>query len=195
MEIKLENIYVSESPSRKTLAFQATLYINEHKVGTASNDGRGATFYHGLQGKGNLLIKEAEVWCRNLPPAVFPDIIVDGKPMTLPMDLELYIDNIITDWLKEKDLQKFRGKMEKEMRTAILFGIPDKTYRVMRYKMPIDSLIRYGKGVEQLRIDIHKKVLPFLQQGEKILNTNIPSEVMKKLGIEDGKLIEQVSGK
>jgi hypothetical protein len=195
MEINLKNIYVSERLSRETMAFQATLFINNYKVGTVSNEGQGgAMMYHPLEDKGNFFIREAEAWCRKLPPAVFPEE-VDGKPMTLPMDLELYLDNIITAWLKEKDLQKFRRKMEKDMRTAILFGIPDKAYRVMRYKMPIDSMIGYGKGVERLRIDIHKLIIPLLGEGEKILNTNIPPAIIKKLGIDDEKVVEQVIGK
>jgi hypothetical protein len=148
-----------------------------------------------LEDKGKLMILEAAAWCRKLAPVVFPDTIIDGKPMTVPMDLDIYVDNIITAWLTQKDLVKFRRKMEKEMRTAILFGIPEKAFRVMRYNMPIDTMIRYCKGIERLRTDIHKLVIPLLGEGEKILNMNIPLAVIKQLEIEDGMWVEQVSGK
>lgn len=178
------------------MAFQATLYINGYKVGVVSNEGRGgAILYHPLEDKGNFLIREAEAWCRKLPPVVFHDTLISGKPMTIPMELEIYLDNIITAWVSQKDLEKFQRKMEKEMRTAILFGIPDKTYRVLKYTVPIDSLIRYVNGLERLRTDIHKKVIPLLGENDKILNSNIPVAIIKKLGIADGIWVEQVKGK
>ena len=196
MEIILKNIYVSERLSKETTAFQATLYINGYKVGVISNEGRGgAILYHPLEDKGNHLIREAEAWCRKLPPVVYHDTLVNEKPMTIPMELEIYLDNIITAWLEQKDLEKFRRKMEKEMKTAILFGIPDKTYKVLRYNRPIDSMIRYGMGVERLRQDIHKLVIPLMGEQDRILNTNIPNEVIRKLGIEHGKWVRLVGAK
>jgi len=195
MEIILKNIYVSERLSKKTMSFQATLYINGYKVGVVSNEGQGgAMLYHPLEDKGNMLIREAEVWCRQLPPIVFEDTIIDGKPMTIPMELEIYLDDMITAWLEQKDQVKFRRKMEKEMPTAILFGIPGKTFRVLKYRTPIACMIRFNKGVERLRLDIHKLVMPLLQENEKILNTNIPERIVKKLGVEDGKWVELVCG-
>jgi hypothetical protein len=191
MEILLKNIYVSERRSKETMAFQATLYINGYKVGVVSNHGQGGPIlYHPLEDKGNSLIREAEAWCRKLAPIVFHDTIVDGKPMTIPMELEIYLDNIITAWLEQKDLENFRRKMEKEMATAILFGIPGKTFRVLKYKTPIASIIKFDKGVERLRQDIHKLVIPLLKEKEKILNTNIPAVVIKRLEVGDGKWVE-----
>ena len=196
MEIILKNIYVGERLSKERTTFQATLYINGYRVGTISNEGQGgAIIYHPLEDKGNFLIRKAEAWCRKLPPAIYSDTLINEKPVTIPMELEIYLDNIITGWLQQKDLEKFRRKMEKEMHTAILFGIPDKTYKVLKYKTPIESLIRYGIGVERLRQDIHKLVLPLLGEHDRILNTNIPTEVIRKLGVGPGKWIKLVGDK
>jgi hypothetical protein len=191
MEIILKNIYVSERLSRETMAFQATLYINGYKVGVISNEGQGGPIlYHPLEDKGNFLIREAEAWCRKLPPVIFPDTMIDGKPMSIPMELEIYLDNTITAWLEQKDREKFRWKMEKKMASAILFGIPEKTFRVLRFKTPIASMIKCNTGVERLRRDIHKWVLPLLAENEKILNTNIPARIIKMMEVGDGKWVE-----
>jgi len=191
MEIILKDIYVSERVSREKMAFQATLYINGYKVGVISNEGRGgAILYHPIEDKGNYLIREAEAWCRKLPPAVYLDTLINEKPVTIPMELESYLDNIITAWLDLKDLEKLRRKMEKEMETAILYGIPGKSYRVLQYRKSIAFMIRYGMGMERLRNDIEKVVIPQMSQHDRILNTNIPAKVIRKLGVGHGKWVK-----
>jgi hypothetical protein len=191
MEILLKNVYVNERLSKETTAFQATLYINGFEVGFISNQGIGGPIqYHPFGDKGILLIREAEVWARKLPPVVFPDTIVDGKPMTVPMELEMYLGDLIAAWLEQKDLEKFRRKMEKEMSTAIVFGIPGKSFRALKFTNPIASMIQLNKGIERLRLDIHKKVIPLLKENERILNTNIPAAVIKMLGVGEGKWVE-----
>jgi hypothetical protein len=193
MEIILKNIYVGERLSRETTAFQATLYINSYRVGVITNDGQGgATMYRPLEDKGLLLIREAEVWCRRLPPLVFTDETLAGKPVTIPMELEIYLDNLVTDWLNHKDLERFRRKAEKEMLSAIVFGVPDKSFRIMKYRNPIAAMIRYNKGVGQLKMDIHKKVLPMLQDNEKILNTNVPAGIIRLLEVPAEKWVVEV---
>jgi hypothetical protein len=193
MEIILKNIYVGERLSRETTAFQATLYINSYRVGVITNDGQGgATMYRPLDDKGVALIKEAEFWCRRLPPLVITGEIVNDKPVTIPMELEIYLDNLVTDWLNQKDLEPFRKKLQKKMLTAIVFGVPDKSFRVMKYRIPIAAMIRFDKGVEQLRLDIHRKVVPRLKENEKIMNTNIPAGIIRLLEVPAGKWVERM---
>jgi hypothetical protein len=195
MEIKLKNIYVNERLSRETMEFQATLYIDGHKVGVITNDGQGgATMYRPVDDRCVTLIREAEAWCRGLPPMIYPDVI-GGKTITVPMELEIYLDNIVTAWLDEQDRDRFCKKMEQEMLTAILFGVPGKTFRVLKYRNPIAAMIRFNKGVEQLRLDIHKKVMPLLQRNEKILNTNIPPGIIRLLEVPGERWVEQIGDK
>jgi hypothetical protein len=196
MEILLKNIYVGERLGRETTAFQATLYINDYRVGVITNDGQGgATMYRPLDDKGIALIREAEAWCRHLSPVVFSERMGDGKPISVPMELEIYLDSLVTDWWKNKDAEQFRRKAEKEMLTAILFGVPGKTFRVMRYTKPIATMIRFVKGVERLRLDIHAKVMPLLREDEKILNTNIPAGIVRWLDVPRGKWVDEASEK
>lgn len=190
MEIRLKNIYVSERLSRETTAFQATLYINGYRAGIVANYGRGgATVYRPRDEQGAKLMREAKLWCRKLPPLVRDDEIVEGKSSTIPMELDFYLDNMIMDWLRKKDRQRFAKKAERYMLTSILFGVPGKNFRAMQYRLPIAAMIRMDKGVERLRMDIHNKVLPMLRDDEKILNTNIPVETIRLLEVPAGKWV------
>ena len=192
MEIKLRDIYADIRKGGETTAFQATLYINGHKVGVAANNGDGgATMYHTFDYRGNMLLKEAEAWCRTLPPTVLPDVIVNGKPMTVPTELDIYIEKKIVEWFNEKQAQKFRRRMEKEMIDVIVFGEPGKTFRVMKYRRPIASIIQFNKGVERLREDISTQVIPLLEKNEVILNTNIPPQIVRLLKVPRELWVEQ----
>ena len=103
MEIRLKNIYVGERLSRETTAFQATLYINGYRVGVITNDGQGAaTMYRPIDDRGVALIKEAEFWCKGLPPVIFSDEMVDCKPVTVPMEMEIYLDNLVYGMVESK---------------------------------------------------------------------------------------------
>src|ERR1700743_3581569 len=95
MEIKLKNIQVSDKRSEESMAFRATLYINEYKVGNVGNEGDGSpTLYYPLEEKGATVIREADAWCRTLAPEVIPDETIDGEPLSYPMNLAIYVENI-----------------------------------------------------------------------------------------------------
>jgi hypothetical protein len=191
MEIILKDIYVGERLSRETTAFQATLFIDGYRVGVITNDGQGCpNMYRPLDDKGVMLIRQAEDWCRKLPPMVLADRMSDGKPVTIPMELEIYLDNIITDWLVKMDIEKFSRKAEKKMSSAIVFGAPGKPFRLMTYGKVLKVLIHRPGFIDQLRTDIHTKVLPLLQDDEKILNTNIPWRIVERLRVPAGKWVD-----
>lgn len=100
MKIELKAIHYSEQLSRETAAFSANLYIDGYKAGTASNQGHGGnTSYTPFNEKGKSLIREAEGYCKNLPPEKYT---IGGKEHQLDMDLELYIDNLLNSWMKDK---------------------------------------------------------------------------------------------
>lgn len=191
MEILLKDIYAGERLSRETTAFQAALYIDGYRIGVITNDGLGsATMYRPLDDKGVLLIRQAEAWCRRLPPVVLADTMSDGKPVTIPMELEIYLDNIITDWLTKKEIERFRRMAERKMGSSIVYGAPGKPFRLMTYGKTLSALIRRQGFVDQLRMDIHAKVLPLLQYDEKILNTNIPWRIVERLQVPTGKWVD-----
>src|SRR5690606_33293847 len=89
MQIELRNIKVAEHMSKETAASTAKHYNNNKKIAFVKNEGRGGnTNYQLYNHEDAPTRRQAEEYCKNLPPAVYPDSIVDDKPLTVPMDLE-----------------------------------------------------------------------------------------------------------
>jgi len=181
MKIQLKNIHHSEHLSEETYAFSASLYINDFKAGTASNRGNGgSTDYHPLNDHGRELIKEAEEYCKTLPSEKFT---YDGKEYTIDSSLENQVDKLLRQHLEQKDIQKFRNKLEKATQQTIVFGIPDQSFSKLRLKFPVDLILAHPNGRNILTDIIAKKVMPELKEDELILNTNIPEKILQGAGL------------
>ncbi|PWV47063.1 hypothetical protein [Chitinophaga sp. S165] len=183
MQIELKRIEYSARLSEETLAFSADIYIDGQKAGYASNNGQGgSTDYHWYDEKGRLLIQSAEKYCKSLPAEVNEDIVVDGKPLTIEMTLETFIDNLMGKHLMDKEMKAFQRKMYKETKTGIVFGIENQQYKVVKFvNRTIEDILSKPGGAELLKQTIIKNVIPKLlaNPGYKILNNNIPKEIIE----------------
>lgn len=196
MLVQLKNVRVHERLSRESLAFSATLYINGQRVGILTNDGRGGeTRYKALDKRGELLIKEAVEWCGSFPRKLGSDKREGERPGADQQKFRDHLDDMATGWWNGKEAVKFQKKVEKAMETGIVFGVPGRTFRVMRYPHPIAGMIQVERGLERLRLDIHGKVMPLLKDGEKILNTNVPQSIIRLLEVPVGKWVGQTDRK
>jgi hypothetical protein len=192
MKIELKGIHYSAQLSEETSAFSANLYINGYKVATTSNRGHGgSTDYVPFNEKGRQLIKEAEAYCKSLPPEKYT---VGGEEHQLDMNLELYMDNLLTDYLKEKDLQQFRKEIKKTSNTQIVIGIPDQYFRTLNIKMAISVILNDPTRKSLLIAILKDNILPRMQEDERVLNTNIPAEVLKKAGLKENQYIPPKTG-
>ncbi len=188
MKIQLKNIHHSEQLSEETNAFSASLYINDFKAGTASNRGHGgSTDYYPLSDHGKQLIKTAEEYCKTLPSEKFT---YDGTEYTLDSNLENHIDKLLRQHLEQKDLQKFRSKLNKATQQTIAFGIPDQSFNKLRLKFPVDMILAHPNGRNILTDILIRRVKPELKEGEVILNTNIPESILKNAGLKPGQYVE-----
>lgn len=189
MNIKLVNIYISEELSREGTAFHGDLFIEGKSIGTVENAGRGGvTRYSSGSEEGRKLLKEAEEWCRGLPPVISKDIIVDDEPFSISMNLELFLNDCLAEHQRKLEKKRMRRKMEEDMRDGILFGAPDTAYQRIGFRAPIETLLSKPAGLQMLQALIHDKILPLLKEGEKILNTNFSAETAEKLGIPRDKI-------
>jgi hypothetical protein len=189
MKIELKNIHHSEQLSEETNAFSANLYINGIKAGVASNRGNGGpTDYYPANDKGRQLIKEAEDYCKTLPPHVFE---MDGVKHSIDMNLEMHIDNLLVLHLQQKDLRLFQKEMDKAMRQGIVVGVPDKSFGVFKLKQPITLFLSSEQNRDVLTNMIRKHVLPSLKEGDMILNDNIPGQILLKAGIKEGQYLNR----
>jgi len=166
MKIELKKISFNERMSQETNCFIADLYINGKKVGYAKNEGHGGcTDYRGDSKEGNVLIAEAEKYFLSLPK-----VKPNGYNFMLQPTLEGAIDEQLEDFLKAK-AQK---KMEKQMLTAILFGVPNGySYTMIKYSSPLASMTTIG-----LQTRVNDAIRKYCIGGVVILNTNL-----KELGV------------
>jgi hypothetical protein len=118
MKIELKALKYSDFASQETHCFQANIYIDGIKRGTADNDGRGGmTSIHPWQ-----LEKEIKRFTDTLPPEVRH---YGGETMTFEVTPDGYIDELVTLTLHEKDLK--RG-----LKNKILFARDGKVYETKR---------------------------------------------------------------
>jgi hypothetical protein len=166
MKIELKKISFSERMSEETNCFVADLFINGKKVGECKNDGRGGcTDYHGNTKADNVLIKEAEAYCKSLPKVKF-------GTSTWEQSLESVIDDLLTAHLKAKDLQKFNKKMQKKYATAICYG------KITSNGCEFATTYWKGRTLAQIPLDVLQKTYDNvkatkLQNGDIILNDNL----------------------
>lgn len=190
MKIELKNIKHSPSLSEETEAFTANLYINDKHAGFAKNSGHGgSTDYSATNEQGQKLIREAEVYCTNLPPLDFP--AEHGmKAFSVDMTLELMINELLDKHLSEKDRVRFNNKLNKAMEKGIMYGIPDKSFGGIVYKVPLETLLKSPKGTDTLKATIIRDVLPELKGDIIVLNTNIPGDILKAAGLKEGQYVK-----
>lgn len=184
MNIELRNIQIHDRLSEETTAFTASLYINGKKAGWAKNTGQGGSTDYGADDhKIWPLIKEAEQYCLGLAPLHYPGIHEGGEPFSIPMNLENFIDDIVDKYWQEKENKRFRDKIQRDMLTALLIG-NDKQYRKITW--PIQGTRRYWTIANLLGMDNGRKAIKttvaeykrLMSPSERILNTNIPEELL-----------------
>jgi len=190
MKITLKNIRYNERLSEETHSFSADLYIDDVKAGEASNYGHGGpTDYQAKDEVGKKLIEQAEEYCKGLPPNKFT---VEGKEYSLPVSLESFIDSLVDDYLNQRELQKFRKKIDKDSERGIVFGIPDKSYQLLGLKYPVDVMLANPAAHQALVKILAERIAPELTEGKIILNTNIPEKVLKEAGLKEDQYVKPV---
>jgi len=183
MKIKLKNLIVNDSLNVKNPAFDAVLYINDIKVGTVSNSGEngGTTFKSTTKTeRGRQLIKEAEGFFHDGPSLIKEDN--HHKPIAVPMTLGAYIDSLWHARLSEMRMHRLIAEGVNLHTTRVLYGIPFKHYELLEYNVPIKKLLQSPDLLNTLQKDIESKIFPLYADGYRILTTNVPKDVLHKLG-------------
>lgn len=187
MKIELKKIKISEHMSEETTAFTAEIYINGVNAGYAKNDGHGGntdyrSHYDEDKRKNDLnreLIAMAERHCLSLPPIKYSSPFSKSGIGTMEMNLENFIDELISAELKKKDEAKLNKKIQKLCEKALVYGLKGgDSYRIMDFKRPLKDIAftNVGKETIQRHYDVAKAGL---KKGEVFFNTNL-----KELGIK-----------
>lgn len=168
MKIELKNIKFNLAFSQETTMFQADVYVDGVKTAHAHNDGQGGcTDYHPYQGKQSLLNK-AQEYASSLPEIKYGSLKIKNT-------LEIMIDNLLNEHLKQKENAKAEKKIQKLTLNHIVWGVPNgDSYKYISFKgKPLFDEIKknpVGKVMlEKMHMDVKKK----LQKDEVIFNKNL----------------------
>jgi hypothetical protein len=179
MEIQLRNLQIQDRQSEETTAFTGSLYIKGKKVGYAKNAGKGGPTDYGPDNyhDENLkaLIKEAEDYCSGLEPMDLKEL---GK---VPMDLECFIDQIVSEFWQDRENKRFKNKILKDQLNGLLIGNNTQYLKITwpnkNSSWTISQLLSTKSGSESIKTTI-KEYKKTMSSSERILNTNIPNEFL-----------------
>tara|TARA_R110002110_G_C13457835_1_gene717807 strand:+ start:2665 stop:3141 length:477 start_codon:yes stop_codon:yes gene_type:complete len=108
MKIELKNLKYAAFASEETFCFNASVYIDGKKEGTAENEGRGGCCgIHPF-----ALVEKLNAYAKTLEPITSD---MGGKPFTYQPDADSVITGLVSDALTAKDLKK-------ALRNRILFA-------------------------------------------------------------------------
>ena len=142
MNIELKNVKHSQFASHETNCFEATIYIDGKKAGTAENSGQGGTtdiFPH-------TLYNTIKAYTDTLPPTMYHGMTLEQTPDGL-------VDDLLTEWLYARDLKKAMAK-------RIVFTRKGKMMETTA--MPPDKLAPFLKNPSLAKILDADQVLNFL---------------------------------
>ena len=168
MKIELKKIKINLTFSEETTMFMAELAVNGIVIGNAQNDGRGGATYYGAYSYGlsedkiarnKKLLAEAEAFCKALPK-----VRVEEYNFEYDMNLEHFIDDLVTAELQKKE----QKKLEKKMLDTLMWGKPNGySYTQVKFKVP---LAKVPTTRLQEIVDKFKKEF---KEGDVFLNTNL----------------------
>lgn len=182
VKIELKKFTHSERLSEETNCFSADVYINGEKAASAHNRGHGGpTDYHPYKGKEEL-VKAAEQYFASLPPQTHKS---GDYEFSLQPSLEGAIDDEVTRILVERDLARSRmvylKKLAKDCIYGICFGTDDK-YWMQKFNYPIATILAAGpRGREAIIKALTVVKEKHLKEGPRILNGNIPDEILHQV--------------
>lgn len=111
-------------------------------------------------------VKQVEEYCLTLPPLTF-------ETFELKMNLEHFIDELFENWLKAKYKKQEDKKLQKNFEKGICYGTLE-SYNIVYWSLPIRAMLVHPTGKNTLI----KKIADLKAQGENILNTNLPKELL-----------------
>jgi hypothetical protein len=176
MKIELKQVKYYERLSEETNCFSAFVYVDGIKCASAENRGVGGmTDIWPLDIKYKELVKQAEEFCKTLPPYVFSD----GD--TMPYKLDTLVDELFEKHLDEKYKEKHAKKMQKLFNDAIVIG-NDMEYFSLRLERPLSfyidncNILTFQVFIKNL---ITEKLKKYEAKNYRLLNTNIPKSIFK----------------
>jgi len=169
MKIELKNIKHCEFASEETNCFQANIYIDGKREGEANNDGKGGMTFISPA----TLEDKINKYAKTLPPHKFNELNKNEKCekiTDLPMDAELVIDQLLCDYLEQKDLKRLLG-------SRFLYTRKDEKGIFQSQKVSKVAMNVLLKDINRVKVQLKNagSILNFLPFAEatKLFRTNV----------------------
>jgi len=180
--IELKNVKIFVPGSQETINFVADIHINGKHAGYANNEGQGGpTSVQSKDPQSREVLNQVEQYFGTLPKMQYQGMKTE---LTFQPTLDGYIDEIINDLFNEKERSKYEKKLQKDCEVGICFGSENhyamaywNDPRNTRKKIALAQMLTMPKGKETIVARI-AEIRATLEEGERILNTNLPSEIL-----------------
>lgn len=157
MNIQVKNITYNLHFSEETNMFEGYLYVDGVRIGHCRNHGRGgSTSIQPMKIGDRDIIDKCETYCKTLPD-------VQG----LSMNLELFVDLFVEDFITNKENQKNFKKGLVVKRNGVVEIVRWKGFSMKEILMNPDY---WGMLKKEIRI--------LKSKGYEIVNDNLPNEVL-----------------
>jgi len=103
MKIELKNVKYSEFASHETSCFEASVYIDGKRIGTASNDGQGGSNNYDSR----ELVEALMAHAKTLPTRTWT---LNGEALEVPPDSDTVIHDLLMAHLYARDLKRALSK-------------------------------------------------------------------------------------
>lgn len=132
MNIELKNVKYAAFASEETSCFEATVYIDGKRAGTAHNDGHGGSTYMGPR----ELTERLDAYGKTLPKKPLGMNGKDGEPMFYEQNAETIIDDLLADYLITRDVKRW-------LASKIMFTKVGKRGIFETKKLPKEALAKH----------------------------------------------------
>ncbi len=189
MEIQITSIYFNEAKNRSSNYFRAELFINGLFVANIWNEGNGGiTFYQATSESDKQLLEEAETYFLSIPDKTY-QASRNCPKITRPSTLRNFIDDFVDDYLMKQAFAEYNDKLANSMIKGIVYG-NESAFKVYNLGAKIDLLVTIPGYSNHIIQSIKRYVIPALEDGIKILNTNIPVSILLEAGLADHQFLK-----
>lgn len=189
VKAELREFLRQQHKSISSNAYIGILYLDNTRIGTVINNGRGMTAVTPHLGKEKLLeqfkddlLKDPERW-------VFNPISSDEPGKMEEFALASYLDKLAFIQVREAAAQENNRMALAAMPNHIVFGVPGQGAYTHKLDNSISTLVKSEEGRKQL-IEIMKAIIPAMVARVKILNNNLPADLMDKIGRENFNVLQ-----
>jgi len=187
MKIELKSIDYSKTLSEAAHAFTAKVYIDGVYVADAENRGRAILTDVSPRDKdGWQVLDQAEIYCKKLRGQPDPE-----KDITRGAYIFLghYVDELVTAFLDKREDKRLESYVNKMMKRGLVYGNIKKEIHAIDFKMDMTEVLSIPLGHDVLKGKLQRQVIPNLKEGDRLLNTNVPEQLLLEAGLKKGQYV------